>query len=409
MAEYLFSGDHLSDALRNQEELVKAEVASFSEERVLGTDLNDLLDYFVAKYRADVPVVYEEGITTDHSEIQIDVSDRFDYGPFRGSGRRHAAGTRYVVTIPYEGNRSLFRLRPSTYSFGSLTATIGTDSLVFAYERLPHETSNLRVEIKRDLDSLKKHLGRVASDVSNFDERIRTTAEHAIEARRKRLHDAQATAQQLGFPLQRRSDAPQTYAAPEVRRKIAPKLPPVTLGQGALEPVLNTAEYEHILGVMSNMVTVMERSPSAFREMQEEDLRQHFLVQLNAQYEGQATAETFNANGKTDILIRVDGKNIFIAECKFWNGAAHLAEALDQLLSYTTWRDTKTALLVFNRNVQMSTVLSRIPEVVEQHPNHKATLNYDSETGFRYTLSHTDDPERDLTLTVLVFDVPAGD
>jgi len=99
---------------------------------------------------------------------------------------------------------------------------------------------------------------------------------------------------------------------------------------------------------MQNMVTVIERSPSAFKNMQEEDIRQHFLVQLNGQYEGQATGETFNLEGKTDILIRVEGKNIFIAECKFWKGPESLKKAIDQLLDYTTWRDTKTAIVVFN-------------------------------------------------------------
>src|SRR5260370_4966399 len=54
--------------------------------------------------------------------------------------------------------------------------------------------------------------------------------------------------------------------------------------------------------------------------MGEEDLRTHFLVQLNGVYEGQATGETFNFEGKTDILIRADGGNIFIAERKFWSG-----------------------------------------------------------------------------------------
>ena len=41
-----------------------------------------------------------------------------------------------------------------------------------------------------------------------------------------------------------------------------------------------------------------------------------------------------------------------------------------------------------------------------EHPNHKADLNYDSETGFRYVFRHRDDPDRELTLTVLVFDIP---
>jgi hypothetical protein len=31
-------------------------------------------------------------------------------------------------------------------------------------------------------------------------------------------------------------------------------------------------------------------------------------------FKGQATGETFNFQGKTDILIRVEGKNVSIAE-----------------------------------------------------------------------------------------------
>jgi hypothetical protein len=141
--------------------------------------------------------------------------------------------------------------------------------------------------------------------------------------------------------------------------------------------------------------------------MEEEDLRQHFLVQLNGQYEGQATGETFNYQGKTDILVRWEGKNVFIAECKFWNGPKSLEKALEQLLGYAAWRDTKTALLVFNRRKNFSTILEKIPEVIESHPNYKRKLPYEkSETGFRFVLHHPDDPDRELILTVMAFDVP---
>ena len=172
------------------------------------------------------------------------------------------------------------------------------------------------------------------------------------------------------------------------------------------EPTLDMKEYEHILSVISNMVVVIERSPKAFRGMCEEDLRQHFLVQLNAQYEGQATGETFNFEGKTDILIRYNGKNIFIAECKFWRGPKSLKDAIDQILNYASWRDTKTALLVFNRGKNFSRILAQIPEVVKAHPNFKRALSYPSETGFRYILHHRDDPNRELILTILAFEVP---
>jgi hypothetical protein len=165
-------------------------------------------------------------------------------------------------------------------------------------------------------------------------------------------------------------------------------------------------EYEHILSILSSMVAVIERSPAAFKRMKEEDLRQHFLVQLNGHYEGQATAETFNFDGKTDILIRADDKNVFIAECKFWRGPKTLANAVDQLLGYSTWRDTKTAILLFNRSKNLSDVLAKVPEVMESHSQYKRSVTLKGEAKFRYVLAHRDDPNRELIVTVLVFEVP---
>ena len=409
MPELLFAKQDLYDALRNEHGKIKQEVEGLSEERILNTPLDGLLDYFCEKYELDMPQIDESGIHSDYEEVQIDVSGRFEYVPRQYGGPQHVTGTQFQISVPFTGDPDLFRWQPSTFNYNPPRAAVRNDHLVFEYDTLPKDTTDLRSRIDRDLSSLKQYLGRTATQVDDFNSRVRNIAEDAIESRRGSLMQAQSVARNLGFPLSRRADAPSTYAAPEVRRKITARLPPMTLGQGAAEPALDAAEYEHILSVISNMVAVMERSPKAFSDMQEEDLRQHFLMQLNGQYDGQATGETFNGDGKTDILVRVDGKNIFIAECKFWRGSSDLTKALDQLLGYTTWRDTKTALLIFNRDTQMSTVLDRIPEVVESHPNYKESLNYDSETGFRYTFSHRGDSDRDLTLTMLVFDVPAGD
>jgi hypothetical protein len=154
------------------------------------------------------------------------------------------------------------------------------------------------------------------------------------------------------------------------------------------------------------MALVLERSPSAFEGMKEEDLRQHFLVQLNAQYEGMATAETFNFQGKTDILIRYEGKNVFIAECKFWKGEKAFLSTIDQLLKYTTWRDIKTAILLFNRGKNFSAVLEKIPQVVKSHECYKRDIERKEETEFRYVLHQPDDPNRELILTVIAFNIP---
>jgi hypothetical protein len=199
---------------------------------------------------------------------------------------------------------------------------------------------------------------------------------------------------------------PQTYFVPVAKKKLAIQLPPASAQPFKPEPALEMQAYDQVLGMVSSMALVLERSPHTFAGMKEEDLRTHFLVALNALYEGQATGETFNYEGKTDILIRVNERNIFIAECKFWRGPEGLVETIDQLLGYASWRDTKTAIILFNRNKNLSGVLNKIPDAISSHPNFKQRLDYQNETGFRFVFRQKNDLSRDITLSVLVFDVP---
>lgn len=185
-------------------------------------------------------------------------------------------------------------------------------------------------------------------------------------------------------------------AAPVVRRKL------ISRSRAAV----SMAEYENILAIIQKTAMMLERTPATFRGMDEENLRDQFLVPLNSHYAGQTYGEAFNFYGKTDILVRDGDRTVFIAECKIWRGAKSLSDAIDQLLSYATWRDTKTALLVFNRNRKLTEVLSQIPTILKSHPNFKRMMDFASETGFRCVLAHKDDPDREVILTVLVFEVP---
>ena len=183
----------------------------------------------------------------------------------------------------------------------------------------------------------------------------------------------------------------------------------VSSGAFEREPILPMEEYEHILSVAQNMAIMLERSPSTFAKLKEEEIRDHFLVHFNGHYEGQATGETFNQIGRTDIMIRENGRNVFIAECKFWSGAKAFGETIDQLVGYTSWRDTKTAIFVFNKNKDTSKVLEQIPDLVKNHPNHKRpSPGKMDETRFRYVLHQPGDTNREFFLTVCVYDIPAG-
>jgi hypothetical protein len=237
----------------------------------------------------------------------------------------------------------------------------------------------------------------------------KTIREHLL-ARRERLLKNRGVTAALGFPLKRRDDAAaQTFAVPAVRKRLLLP-PPASSEPYHPEPTIEMRAYESVLSTISNLSIALERSPTTFRHMGEENIRDLILVILNTMFEGhRATGETFNFGGKTDILIRGDdGMNLFVGECKVWKGEKALLEAVSQLLGYVTWRDTKAALLVFNRNTKFSGVLETIREALPKHPSFKRVEPYASQTGFRFILHRPDDPNREVILTVLGFEVPTG-
>jgi hypothetical protein len=163
------------------------------------------------------------------------------------------------------------------------------------------------------IDDIGKHLQWVKIDLEQWLPMLRREAWGTSEARKEKLGAAQSAVARMGFKLKERPDAPKTFAAQEVRRKVQPAPtapPPGSAAPYKPEPTLIDTDYEHILSLISSMATVLERSPHAFAKMDEESLRFLLLVPLNSHYEGQVTGETFNFEGKTDILIRVQGKTM---------------------------------------------------------------------------------------------------
>lgn len=130
------------------------------------------------------------------------------------------------------------------------------------------------------------------------------------------------------------------------------------------------------------------------------------MSQLNAVYEGEAKGETFNKSGKTDILISEGDRSAFIAECKIWRGQKSFSEAIDQLLSYLTWRDCKTALIVFNKNNKnFSQILESVDSTVSAHPNFLSKVSQADENEWLYKMRAKDDDTRPIKMNVIFFNI----
>jgi len=404
---YLFSSFSLQDILTEQTQKLRKEVEAFDANRLLNTAPEDLKQYLVEKYYVEPLILRRDDWYADTAEVQVDV--RYDSRRFiRDTGRPvYVPGERVDVHVPFEGDPELFYAHANQFSSNPPRAIVSKTDLLFRYDSpsdAPHV--DVRSSVERVLNEIEQYLGVQRTMIQVYNQGLANLSAQCIEQRRARLLAQSDRVAALGIPVKRREDAPKTYVVPTVQKKAAPKLPPASNAPFKPEPTWAMDQYEQALRIMQDMALVMERSPGAFKSMNEEALRQHFLVQLNGQFEGKATGETFNMSGKTDILLREADRNVFIAECKFWKGPKAFNEAIDQLLGYATWRDGKTAILVFNRGTDTTTVMNGIDVQVKGHPNFKRVENWPHESGFRYMLRANDDVGRELILTVLVFHVP---
>lgn len=174
--------------------------------------------------------------------------------------------------------------------------------------------------------------------------------------------------------------------------------------KGQIVSEINSQPDNYILNV--NKKEYFERLPSTYAGKEEEHLRDHILLILEPNFEGSATGETFNKAGKTDILLRHEGKNVFIAELKFWHGKKAYLDTISQLLSYLTWRDSKAAVVVFVKNKEFSSVLETVKKITLEHDNCLGFVSEQEEGWFHYSFHINEDRNREVKLSVMLFHLP---
>jgi hypothetical protein len=393
----LFSNNDMSNLSRQYVHEARNAVQQIPSDELLNTPTEDIVATLVDKHSFTLPTLRRDEAYIDGPH-EIDLR-RNDFGE-----QIVLRGTLIALVVPFDGEVGMFYMNPNRWG-GTLRANLHYNNLILTVRGVNLQTDAVGKQLTAQLDEIEAFL-RWQKDIANqHRETLPQQLRPLIEARKQKVLADRHMVANLPFKVRARPDAKQTYVVPVTRKRIVVQRPATTTPFKP-EPILDESDYQPILKVIGDMSISVERSPSTFAKIGEEQLRDMFLVPFNGYFEGAAVGETFNAEGKTDILIRVDGRNIFIAECKIWRGPKYLTEALDQLFSYLTWRDTKSAIIVFNRNKDFSAVLSSIRGTVNAHPNRKHGPEIEGETRFRYVFGHPHDNNCEIIVTVLAFDVP---
>ena len=400
--DQLFYEGQLNSLLEHLTRNLGDQVNGLSPTQLLPADDAQVRDHFVGKFKMEpIELKEEEMELIEPREVKVEARD-YDFGR-----RYQKTVLEFRFEIPFIGNAGLFKLRPSTFTTPAPRGRVEGTCLVYIHQRDDRNKEALQSEVKRFIANVQQHLFWQRTDIDNWNNSLQGLVQQLVTSRREKLEADKQMVDDLGFRVRRRGDSPVAQTVPITRKTVIPSLPPSKSGPLATQdPTIEMSVYEEILETLASMSVVMERSPSAFANSDEEALRTQFLIPLNNSFKGDATGETFNMSGKTDILIKHKDRVLFVAECKFWRGPQSLSDTIDQLLSYLTWRETKAAILLFNRNKDFSAVLAQIPGVFKVHPQFVRQEGYAKTTGFRFIVRHPNDPNRTLLVTLLAFDVP---
>ena len=403
---YLFYEPDLSNELSARQRSITGVVDAISKEQFLISSDHDLIAHIVADLDVEPLVLNEDAAKMTQTETEMDVSgDPSRY--FRMPGNPfYIPGTRVDVDIPFTGEDWIFNCRTNPFKTEFPQGEVIRGRLRVSIS-LPHDKDQIKFKetYDRELNLIRDYVSSSNSQVLEFNKSLRNLVQQAINSRRERLDRHGGIATLLEIPLAAKPGAPSiTPVTVEIRRP--PTLPVPPKSGVAPEPGIGSETFEQILQFIRHQGRTFERTPGTYAGHGEEDLRNFIMAQLNGHFEGAAVAEVFRKRGKTDICIEADDRAAFVSECKVWTGPASLTGAMDQLLDYLTWRDSRAALVVFNlNNRNFSRLLESVPDTLMNHTLFVHDIGCDEIGEWRVRMSCMEDEGRRVTVHVFVFNL----
>lgn len=409
-----FSGMNYQNYFSHFYSKMKSEVERMTDAEIVSCDFQEWADYLADKYYIMPITVFETNIEKTLSETKVK-----QVNPLRGYPYERdffeIDGVRVTFKIPYDGDPGLFDVQPSTYILSRFATkcfvspcdeNCGSFTLDFEYTKQELQDQGeamaeyVQKRFENEFGSYREMIAYVNAEVESYNNGLSATALQLLDERKKKADSFSAISNALQIPLTTSKTAPNTKPIQLKRIVRQPSAKP-TVVSGTPESCISDSDYENINNIISTCGTTMEKTARTYFANTEEELRDHLLATLNTHYEA-VTGETFRKIGKTDIHIEFENKAAFIGECKIWHGESLFKGAIQQVINYSTWRDLKVSVIIFNKeNQSFHAILSKIKTWADTNT---ASYTQPQENIWKCKY-HRHDMNVDIQLTILAFDL----
>ncbi len=407
----IFSKGRISGIFQIAVDAIESTIENETENYILNANETEYVEHLESKYRLDVPELHFDQVNADSYEAEIPA----EYFPRTFNVYEGKKYKKEIIQffIPCSGNIGLLAYSPANIISlgGGGHFEIKGDSIVAEFINFSNNAEEINRSYQNEVNGVHSNYNHLRNDIIAFNNSLKGHIQSVFSQRKVKLLSKNNLLSSLGVPLRKKENVPSTFSIPkpQLREKIVVK--PVVHEKGFKpEPTLDNEKYQKILKIINDIGKNFERMPSVYKDKGEEDLRDHILMTLDPNFEfGTASGETFNKTGKTDIQLRYDSSVVFIAECKFWSGPKNYLSTIDQLLGYLTWRDNKASVIVFVKQKDFTSILSKVEVETVKHSNYLSTVSKTDENWFNYRFHINGDRNREVLLAVQVYNIPTNE
>lgn len=407
----IFSKGRILEVFQKSMNAIQASIDYETENYILNANVKEYTEHLESKHKLDIPELHFELVNADSYETEVPA----EYFPRTFNVYEGKNYKKEVIQffIPCSGNISLLAYRPASIISlgGGGHFEIKGDSIVAEFINFSNNVEEINRNYQNEVNGVHSNYNHLKNDINTFNDALRSHIEGVFIQRKEKILSKNNLLSSLGVPLRKKENVTTTFSIPkpQLREKIVVK-PTVNDKGFKPEPTLDNENYQKILKIINDIGKNFERMPSVYKDKGEEDLRDHILMTLDPNFEfGSASGETFNKTGKTDIQLRYDSSVVFIAECKFWSGSKNYLSTIDQLLGYLTWRDNKSSIIVFVKQKDFSSILSKVESETIKHSNFLSFVGNTDENWFNYRFHINGDRNREVQLAVQVYNIPIND
>ncbi|WP_342257655.1 hypothetical protein [Spiroplasma endosymbiont of Nomada ruficornis] len=362
----------LSNVFESKKQQIKNEVEQCEDNYILNVNEEEYTNYLYDKFSLDEITLSFDTAESDVEEAIVNGQDFFGH-------HCQTKKPRIKFKIPVFGSYELLSYSPSSFImvWGLFSnKNINLSSNCLSFEIISYQDDNIE-SVNHEYNQMEKvikdNTGIINRDLKEFNVNLKPYISNVFKNRKEVLLKRQKDFTRLKIPLKQNKNMSETFSIPISKPGKRIEIPKIVTKSHISEstPIIDVRFYEEILKIINDCGKEFERLKNSYQQNQEEDFRNNILFVINSHFNGTATGETFNVSVKTDILLRYDNSNVFIAECKIWNGISHFKKAIDQLIGYLTWRDTKTALIIFVRKSNVKNVIETIKLQINEHKKFK--------------------------------------